>query len=121
MPNHIHGIIIIHEPVGARRRLAPTEIGISGKRTTRFVALTDKPHGTVTGSIGAIIGQFKSIAKKQINRLRGTPGAPVWQRNYYEHVIRNETELNRIREYIRNNPLKWTDDRENEMFNGMYL
>lgn len=44
---------------------------------------------------------------KQINKIRNTPGIPVWQRNYYEHIIRHENELNRIREYIVNNPLQW--------------
>ena len=56
---------------------------------------------------------FKSAATKQINELRGTPGKPVWQRNYFERVIRDEDELNRIREYIIYNPLKWADDKEN--------
>jgi putative transposase len=120
MPNHVHGIIMIHENIaGARRRLAPAGNGIVDDRATHRVAPTGKPHGPGPGSIGAIIGQFKSIAKKRINRLRGTPGAPVWQRNYHEHIIRDETELNRIRETIRNNPLKWAEDRNNSVFNGL--
>lgn len=45
--------------------------------------------------------------------MRGTPGARIWQRNYYEHIIRNEESFNRIREYIVNNPLQWELDREN--------
>ncbi|MCH8957461.1 hypothetical protein IIA28_19420 [candidate division KSB1 bacterium] len=56
---------------------------------------------------------FKSAAIKQINELRGTPGKPVWQRNYFERVIRDEDELNRIREYIIYNPLKWADNEDN--------
>jgi REP element-mobilizing transposase RayT len=87
--------------VGARRRLAPT----GGART--------RPHGPAPGSIGAILGQIKSLTKKAINKTRGTPGRPVWQPNYHEHVIRNEKELQRIREYICNNPLRWASDREN--------
>ena len=67
----------------------------------------------VPGSLGAIIGDFKSVSARRINRIRKTPGEPVWQRNYYEHVIRNEDELNLIRRYIRINPLKWQYDREN--------
>jgi putative transposase len=47
--------------------------------------------------------------------LRETPGVPVWQRNYYEHVVRDENELHRIREYIANNPLQWEVDRENPL------
>ncbi|RKY87205.1 hypothetical protein DRQ11_06870, partial [candidate division KSB1 bacterium] len=67
----------------------------------------------MSGSLGAIVGNFKSVTARRINRIRKTPGTPVWQRNYYEHIGRNETELARIREYIRLNPLKWELDREN--------
>lgn len=70
--------------------------------------------GPTSGSIGAIIGQFKSVVTKRINEMRGTPGFPLWQRNYYEHVIRNENELNKIREYILSNPQQWALDRENQ-------
>ena len=99
MPNHMHGILMIIDgcDVGETRRVAPTE----------------RPKGPAFGSVGAIIGQFKSIATKRINALRGTPGLPVWQRNYYEHIIRNEKDLDEIREYIINNPIKWDLDEEN--------
>ncbi len=103
MPNHIHGIIWIVDDVGATRRVAPT----------RVAPTMDAPHGPKSGSIGAIIGQFKSVTTKRINDLRGTPGVPVWQRNYYEHIIRNEEALERIRTYIQTNPLRWAFDREN--------
>ena len=56
---------------------------------------------------------FKSAVTRRINDLRGTPYMAVWQRNYYEHVIRNEDDLDEIREYIVNNPLKWDLDSEN--------
>lgn len=98
--------------VGARQCLAlnsndehPT---IDKNRATRRIAPT-----IIAGSIGAIIGQFKSVTTKQINRLRNTSGTPVWQRNYYEHIIRNDGELNRIREYIINNSARWAEDEEN--------
>ena len=96
MPNHIHGIIIISDD------------GTATARATRRVAPT-----MASGSLGAIIGQFKSVVTKRINQLRGTPAAYVWQRNYYEHVIRNEDELSRIRQYIVTKPLQWALDREN--------
>ncbi|MFQ3583079.1 MAG: transposase [Chloracidobacterium sp.] len=102
MPNHVHGIIRIVDDVGATRRVAPT---------TDTMDAT--PPGPEPGSIGAIIGQFKSVTAKRINTRRGTPGLPVWQRNYYEHIIRNEESLNRIREYIGSNPMQWELDREN--------
>ncbi|MCS7283483.1 MAG: transposase [Anaerolineae bacterium] len=105
MPNHVHGIIwIVGETVGATRRVAPTT--------------TIPPAGPVAGSVGAIIGQFKSAVTKRINILRATPGAPVWQRNYYEHIIRNERALDAIRRYIAENPLRWHLDRYNPDHTG---
>ncbi len=64
-------------------------------------------------SLGAVVGSFESAATRRINVLRGNPGCPVWQRNYFERVIRDEKELTAIREYIRNNPAKWAMDQEN--------
>jgi len=102
MPNHIHGIIrIVDLPadVGAQRRCAPTD--------------DERPH-VPPGSLGAIVRAFKSAATKRINVLRKTPGKPVWQRNYYEHIVRNEKTLDAIRRYIVYNPLRWHLDRYNE-------
>ena len=65
-----------------------------------------------------IIRAFKTFSARRVNELRETPGVPVWQRNYYEHVVRGETELNRILEYIANNPLQWEMDRENPLRAG---
>jgi Transposase IS200 like len=66
-------------------------------------------------TLSEIIRGFKTFSARCINHLRHTPGVPVWQRNYYEHVVRGENELNRIREYIANNPLQWEMDRENPL------
>jgi len=63
--------------------------------------------------LSLFIGGFKSAVTRRINELRGTPGAPVWQRNYYEHIIRNEDDFEAIRRYILTNPLQWHQDREN--------
>ena len=71
------------------------------------------PTGPAPGSIGAIMAQFKSSVTKRINQFRNNPGCPVWQRNYYERIIRNDDELSRAREYIVNNPMKWELDKEN--------
>lgn len=92
MPNHTHGIIVInHVTPEIRAGLKP--------------APTQKQHG-----LSEIIRAFKTFSSKQINQIRNSPGVPVWQRNYYEHIIRNESELNRIREYNVNNPLNWETD-----------
>ncbi|MCX8025667.1 MAG: hypothetical protein N3A60_10730, partial [Thermanaerothrix sp.] len=129
MPNHIHGIIWLETvgaeydeathvgaeydgAVGATRRVAPTRGAI------QRVAPTRTPNGPAPGSIGAIIGQFKSIVTKRINVLRGTPGAPVWQRNYYEHIIRDERALATIRHYIAENPIRWALDHYNPASQG---
>jgi len=92
MPNHVHGIVVLHDdPVGAGLKPAPT-----------------KRHG-----LPEIVRALKTFSARRINEIRGTPGHPVWQRNYYEHIIRSEDELNLIREYIAENPLRWKTDREN--------
>jgi REP element-mobilizing transposase RayT len=67
----------------------------------------------VPGSVPTIVRSFKSAVTKRINELHKTPGASVWQRNFHEHIIRNEMELNNVRQYIARNPLKWETDREN--------
>jgi REP element-mobilizing transposase RayT len=66
-----------------------------------------------SNTIPTIVRLFKSATTCRINALRLTPGAPVWQRNYYEHVVRNDAEWDRIRDYIAANPGRWRDDAEN--------
>ena len=100
MPNHVHGIVWILDTESA--------VGAQHAAPLRGDIPTVRP-----GSLGAIVRSFKSAAAKRINQIRGTLGAPVWQRNYYERVVRSEDELDRIREYVGLNPLKWQFDREN--------
>jgi REP element-mobilizing transposase RayT len=111
MPNHIHGIIEIHadDRRGTLQR-APTKQRVPTKQHPHTIERFGKP---TSNSIPTILRLFKSAVTKRINKMRGTPGLPVWQRNYYEHIIRNDDELARIREYIVDNPLKWELDREN--------
>ena len=85
MPNHIHGII---EIVGAQS----------------IVSIK---------TVGEIIRGFKARCTYAINQLRNNPGSPVWQRNYYERVIRDDCELDAIRQYIVENPVKWEEDENN--------
>jgi REP element-mobilizing transposase RayT len=105
MPNHFHGILIITEAgVGARRALPlPTD-------SPEMVRLFGKPPAQ---ALSSIVGSFKSAVSRRVNVLRGTPGAAVWQRGYYERIIRNERELAAVREYIVNNPYRWADDPDN--------
>jgi len=98
MPNHIHGILCFQQD------------GAFTVRATRRVA----PTATLqAGSLGAVMGQFKSVVTKRINQLRGTPGNPVWLRNYYDHIIRNQEDLELTWLYIESNPANWDRDEEN--------
>ena len=99
MPNHLHGNIFINDPddVGAQAVGAHGNVPLHSAQTERFGKST-------YNSIPTIVKLFKSTVTKQINGLRNTPGQPVWQLNYFERVIRDEDQLNRIREYIRYNP-----------------
>ncbi|MBC7263420.1 MAG: transposase [Chloroflexi bacterium] len=101
MPNHIHGIIVILDRADYRRGTA-----CRAPTMERF----GRP---LSGSLATIVRSFKSAATKRINEWRCTPGAVVWQRNYYEHIIRNEREWDAIREYIYLNPTQWDQDIEN--------
>ncbi len=108
MPNHFHAILHI---------ISADLHGNQGEAGETFASPLPEfkmfPFGTVPGSFNAIIQNFKSVTSRRINRFNNTPGVQVWQRNYYERVIRNELELTRAREYIIHNPLKWDLDKEN--------
>ena len=64
----------------------------------------------VSGSLLTIIRSYKSAVTKQINAIHNTAGKRLWKRNYYEHIIHNESDLNRVREYIMYNPAQWEED-----------
>ena len=91
MPDHFHGIVHIRPKTTFKGF-----VGAAGGRPALH-----------TGSLGSFIGGFKSITTKRINEKRGTPGGPVWQRNYDEHIIDTNIELQRIRQYIKDNPRNW--------------
>jgi putative transposase len=97
--------------VGAQRRCAPTPPTPPPPtpHTVRRPVSGATPTNVVPGSLGAIVRAIKSATTKRINALRGTPAAPVWGRNYYEHIIRYETSLNRN---IAANPSRWAEDHE---------
>ncbi len=101
MPNHLHGIIFILSDV--RQPTAGTGVG----------TIPELPVQRRKMLLPKVVGYFKMNTARRINEILNRSGKAFWQRNYYEHVIRNEKELKRIREYIRNNPLKWELDREN--------
>lgn len=101
MPNHVHGIIIIMDDlVGATSRRPPTGAG------------KPRPY------LGNVVAYFKYQSAEHINELSNTPGAPVWQRGYYDHIIRDDRSMERIRDYIRENPQRWSSDKENANIEG---
>ena len=118
MPNHIHGVLVITEG------LADTGKG-KGKAFERYNTpnifrsnalpiqsksgsnASPKQLGSQPGSIPAIIQNYKSITSRKINKLLNSPGSTIWHRNYFEHIIRDEEDFNRIQQYIQENPLRW--------------
>ena len=105
MPNHVHGIIEIKNGnignnnsinEGKKVVMAGSEPAITNERKHRLLS--------------EIVRQFKTFFARIINEKRNIKGIPVWHRNYYEHIIRNEDELNKIRYYIKYNPANWKDD-----------
>ena len=114
MPNHVHAIIWIVSPDADPREAEENEpdAGVADSRTgTARRARTERFGKPVSGSLPTIVRAFKAAVTKRINARRGTPGAPVWHRNYYEHVVRDESDLARLRTYIAENPGRWAEDR----------
>ena len=126
MPNHFHGTIIIFDnPMAGRGgsrwdgscRGGPhlsAKVPLSVGKTSGegcLPALETRPYNRYP--LSEFIRAFKSSSARQINVIRNTPGLPVWQRKYHEHIIHDEGELSRIRRYITENPLKWAVDHDN--------
>ena len=104
MPNHVHGIIVIDN---MQNRMATNSSPSAGARHASPLPL----RGVKPGSVGAIVGSFKSAVSKRIRHEFNITG--IWQRNYYEHVIRNERDLQNKTDYIEANPLLWDQDHGN--------
>lgn len=96
MPNHLHGIILIC----TEQHASPTPA-------------QPRPCGPAPRSIATIVGSYKSAVTRRINGLPHAPASPLWQRNYYEHILRNQDEWASASAYIENNPAQWPTDPEN--------
>ena len=92
MPNHLHGIVIF-----------------PGDPKAENLAQT-MPRGLKPGSLGAVVGGFKSAVSREVAVKNLSLIKPFWQRNYYERIIRNDREFNATRKYIESNPVRWDDD-----------
>jgi putative transposase len=119
MPNHFHATLWIVGRDTARDGDTSGTEGTAGDWGTAGRAPTFEQFGKpVHDSLPTIVRSFKSATTKKINELRGMTGVPVWQRNYYEHIVRDSADLNRIEEYIQNNPARWDMDEENPKLIG---
>ena len=122
MPNHLHGIVFIVETDSQRYDGKAND----GLETAGIHRREPGVHRTplrrpAQASLGAFINGYKASVTKGVTALRIVSGASAWQRNYYEHVIRNDDDLDRIRRYIADNPARWAEDRENPTLAGMPL
>lgn len=120
MPNHLHGLLLLPGPPSDGEKDGDREAIMPGLPFDMRYAAHHPPDSASgdrsklrPGSLGAIIGTYKSGVTRRINALRRTPGHQVWQRGYYEHIVRDHHELQRIQVYIRENPTRWAEDREN--------
>ena len=118
MPNHIHGIIIINGPdhVETLRAVETFRMVETFRRNVSTTEPTTTPPRLRANSLGAIINQFKSICTKRIRKMGHADFA--WQSRYYDHIIRDEPSLGRIRAYIKGNPVKWATDEHNPAHEG---
>jgi putative transposase len=115
MPNHLHGILIIENATDGRGTTSPRARDYASRAPTIDpVDSTGQRFGVLTAqSLPTVIRSFKAAVTQRVRALASKPDLQIWQRNYHEHVIRNEESLNEIRRYIQQNPLRWSLDREN--------
>lgn len=103
MPNHVHGIIV----VGTPRAASGDE---NGGRSADRARPSDRARPVPTETLGIIVGAYKSAVTRAINQTMGLSAPIVWQSRYHDHIIRSEPDLNRVREYVINNPARWHED-----------
>ncbi len=97
MPNHIHVLLSIDNKN-------------KSSNPDSFIEETRQPSGTQPQSLGAIIQNFKSVSTRRIHAIQGNIQDSIWQRNYYEHVVRDQNDFDRIEDYIKKNPADWDSD-----------
>jgi putative transposase len=113
MPNHIHGILLLKDAAPVGVGLAPARDNTIPARETR---VGTSPVPTKTTTVGNIVGAYKSQVANLCLKIfkQKHPGeimGKLWQRNYYEHIVRDEQSFLRIADYITNNPSNWNEDR----------
>ena len=111
MPNHVHGIIILHDV--PRRGVVSTPAGRGGGTPPDDLKKGDETSPLRWTTLGQVVAYYKYQSTKQVNAVMDSPGTQLWQRNYYDHILRNDKEYARINAYIASNPIHWEDDDEN--------
>ena len=114
MPNHFHGIVIINDYSGDDQSLGARDppLDLGARDAPLDLGARDAPLQQKPNSLSSCIAGFKSAVTKRINLLRQNTDTPIWQRNYYESILRDEKYLAVVREYIINNPKNWPNDRD---------
>jgi REP element-mobilizing transposase RayT len=92
MPNHLHGLLVLEEAIAPKGRI-------------NLDKTNPQRHG-----IPEIIRGFKTFSARQVNRMRQSPGLPIWQRSYHDRIVRDDIALENIRQYIQTNPESWMED-----------
>jgi REP element-mobilizing transposase RayT len=101
MPNHVHGVLNL---------LADAD---RGRASTTVMSAAHRRHGAACDSLGSVVGSFKAAVTRAARRQGALGMRRLWQQGFYEHVVRNDFALNRIRQYIAANPGNWSSDPEN--------
>jgi len=110
MPNHLHGVLAF---VGHAGGASPAPTTTTTTTKPGGASLDPKGGASPSPTLFDVIGAFKSISTIKVNRLLGRRGVPLWQRSYYEHIVRTGEDLRKIQRYILENPLMWSLDTEN--------
>ena len=120
MPNHMHGIIswnitdcrgeVTSPTPDERKNITDRRGEVTSPTPDERKNATDRRGEVTSPSLGKIIAYFKYQSTKHINQHRNVAGTRVWQRNYHDHIIRDDTDLQRLRQYIQDNPMKWELD-----------
>ena len=114
MPNHLHAVIWILSGPDAAPSPSDADVALTMPPDAGDTVDLGRSVTCKSGSLGAIVGSLKSVVTRRIHDVQHTREGIIWQRNYYERIVRTESELARIRGYILANPARWAEDRFNE-------
>jgi REP element-mobilizing transposase RayT len=110
MPNHLHGLLVLTDEDGGGGPVGPFD----WRWATPTPPAAPRPFANApSGSLGSIVRSYKAAVTRRINERCQTLGCKRWQRGYYERIVRDNHELDRIRRYVQDNPARWAEDRDN--------